>query len=385
MEIKHICIITSGFPTPNSPTRYTFVDQLACAFADAGYKITVIAPVARFKKVFDKSAFYKKYWTRKTENGNIIDVYSPLFFSYSSKRIGFINTGIWTTYNFLQCVRNELKKMEIRPDILYAHFLVPSGYTAARLGEKFNIPSFCAFGESGLWSVNSIGIKNAREGLKSISGIISVSTENKRILVENKLCDASKIEVFPNGVNHSLFYPRNKKEMRDKYGFPHDCIIGVYTGAFNESKGVMRVQKAAEGVKNLKMIYIGSGDLEPIGSNILYKGKTPHSQIPELLSAADFFVLPTLAEGCCNAIIEAMACGLPIISSDRAFNDDILNDSYAIRVNPESIEDIKKAMELLCSEPIKRETMGNRALSVSKKFDVFKRANSIINWASNKY
>ena len=58
--------------------------------------------------------------------------------------------------------------------------------------------------------------------------------------------------------------------------------------------------------------------------NILYCGKLQHECIPELLCAADFFILPTKAEGCCNAIIAAMACGLPILCSDVCDNPSIV-------------------------------------------------------------
>ena len=62
------------------------------------------------------------------------------------------------------------------------------------------------------------------------------------------------------------------------------------------------------------------------------------------LNAADFFILPTLAEGCCNAIIEAIACGLPVISSDLPFNRDILDESNSILVDPTDITSIQEAI-----------------------------------------
>ncbi len=66
--------------------------------------------------------------------------------------------------------------------------------------------------------------------------------------------------------------------------------------------------------------------------------------IPNYICASDVFVLPTTAEGCCNAIIEAMGCGLPIVSSDRAFNYDILNEENSILVDPESVDEIDNAI-----------------------------------------
>ena len=56
------------------------------------------------------------------------------------------------------------------------------------------------------------------------------------------------------------------------------------------------------------------------------------------------FLLPTLKEGCCNAIVEALACGVPVVSSNRSFNEDILNVYNSILVDPENVDDIANAI-----------------------------------------
>ena len=106
----------------------------------------------------------------------------------------------------------------------------------------------------------------------------------------------------------------------------------------------------------------------------------PHEEIPKYLSAADFFILPTQAEGCCNAIIEAMACGLPIISSDRDFNDDILNDECSIRVNPDNIEQIRNAVKKVVDDNQLREMMSKASLKKVKILELRQRARNIMDY-----
>ena len=88
----------------------------------------------------------------------------------------------------------------------------------------------------------------------------------------------------------------------------------------------------------------------------------PHEEVPLYLNAADVFVLPTLHEGCCNAVVEAMACGLPVISSDLPFNWDVLNKGNSIMVNPNSINEIRDAIVEMRDNNVKRMQLSQGAL-----------------------
>ena len=379
----NICIITHGYPTPINPSMFVFVDQLACAWADLGLKVTVINPIPLFVEYFDKNRYYKKSWEKETHNGHSIGVISPRYLRISDRKIGIIDTQKVSYKGFHRVVADSIKKMPDKPDVLYSHFL-PAGCHAGDIGNQLGIPAFCAFGESSLWSISQWDNEDVRRSLAKLSGMISVSSENKRILIKEKLFREDDIEVFPNGVDHSTFYPREKKRIRKKYGFPEDAFIGVYTGAFSNDKGVLRAQEAAMKAGKTIMIFIGSGICRPEGSNILFCDKLQHEKIPDYLSAADFFILPTKAEGCCNAIIEAMSCGLPIISSNGAYNDDILSEDYSIRTDPTDIEAMAEAIKTLKDNPELRNRMSVYAIRASKKFDISKRASAIIGFMNNK-
>ena len=109
-----------------------------------------------------------------------------------------------------------------------------------------------------------------------------------------------------------------------------------------------------------------------------------HNQIPDYLNMADIFVLPTLNEGCCNAIIEAMACGLPVISSNLPFNKDILDESNSILINPQNIEDIAKAIKLLKDNPLKRKELSKGALLAAEDLNIDRRAEKIISFINSR-
>ena len=131
-------------------------------------------------------------------------------------------------------------------------------------------------------------------------------------------------------------------------------------------KGPLRLAEAIDRLQNkgypVCSIFIGEGAQDPDCGNILFKGVLPHERMREYLNAADVFVLPTLAEGCCNAIIEAMACGLPVISSDLPFNKDLLDPTCAIEIDPTNIDMIESAIMTLYDDPALRAELAEGAL-----------------------
>lgn len=378
--MKRICIITMCYPTPKSPAQFAFVDELACAMADRGVQIDVITPTPYGKK--KSRGHMAAHWERKTPQGNVIHVYQPMMLRVSDRTIGQIKLGSISDRNFYRAVRKTLLRLP-KPDALYSHFLNPAGIAAAKLGKELGVPSFCAFGESSLWTVERIGLENATAQLSQLAGIVAVSSENKRLLSEAGIYPAEKIGVFPNSADHTVFYPRDKAACRKALGLPQDAVIGMFTGAWEERKGPLRVQQAALRIPGLKMIYAGSGAQIPEGDNVLFKGRIAHEKLPEYLSAADFFVLPTLAEGCCNAIVEAMACGLPVISSEGSFNDDILNEINSIRIDPMDVEALHAAMKRLTEDAALRERLAEGAAEMTQQLDIAQRAANILHFMEN--
>ena len=367
-----ILVVSNNYPSEQAPSYGVFVYKLVQQFAKLGHEITIISPqgiLPRFVKNTPRS-YGKELGT----------VYRPTFLSASAKNIFGFNTYRIGEFNQVRAVRRTVVKHNIEFDVIYAHFL-SNAFIAVQALKSFGKPIFAAVGE-----YNNIDVRRAyyspdhyRSLLSELKGFIAVSPQ-----VQNKLISLGvpkvKIIMKPNGVDFNFFYKRDKSEMRRKHKLPLDQNLAIFVGRLVENKGPLRVAEAVKDIDGIELMVVGSGPQEVSSQKMAFAGKVPVEMVPELLSAADFFVLPTLHEGSCNAIVEAMACGLPIISSDLPEIKVQCDPSFSILVNPMDVKAIRKAMLTIISDREKQIEMSKNALEYSKKFDIRKRAKDILNF-----
>jgi glycosyltransferase involved in cell wall biosynthesis len=284
-------------------------------------------------------------------------------------------------YTFEQAVRRTLVHIAHETDIIYGHFFYPAGRSAAQLGRAYGIPSVVRHGEGCL---HARYLKRGTEDFADISGVISNTRRLKRYCEQELGIPDERVRVFLNGVDRSIFYPRDRVAMRRRLRLPLGQFLVAFVGYFSELKGPHRVLKAIQPLEDVSALFIGShmgpDRIDLRGNKAAFIGAVEHSLLPEYLSSADAFVLPTTMEGCCNAILEAMACGVPIVSSNSDFNDEIIDDEVAIRVDPDDTDQIRQAILTLKENPGLRETFSKACLLRSRQFDINTRAREVAEW-----
>lgn len=372
----NICIIAPGYPDEKRSV-FTFVKQLVDEMASQGHVCYVIAPY---------SVTHNKRWNRKTtehidfpEGGKVV-IYRPNIITLSTLKICGFEPSRWA---FQRATNRVLNKLRGKIDCIYGHFWA-SALAGFRYAKKNNIPLFVATGESVI--PQYMANNRYSDFYEYVSGVICVSSKNLEESVLKGLTTRDKCKVIPNAINPHVFRLLNKKECRRQLNIPMDAFVVISVGWFSERKGTKRISQAIDLIQDgsIYSIFIGKGTEEPTCDNILFKGPVPHDQIPIYLNASDVFVLPTLHEGCCNAVIEAMACGLPIISSDLSFNHDILNHKNSILINPTSIQEIRKGIEKIYNNEEYRDFLAKKSLESANSLTIKKRAMNIIEFIETK-
>ena len=373
-DITSLCFIAGGYPKDDDP-QFIFLAEIIRAIADQGIRCTVIAPHSLTNALLNKRKLRPFHWIDTTLQGNSIDIYQPRCLSVSNFKL------FGKSISALLAKRATVKTFKkIRPDVdaLYAHFW-NSGVVAGEIANKYNLPFFVATGESQIWVNNQFSSAYIQKRMKNLKGVISVSTKNKNESLNLGLGADVPYIIFPNAVNISQFKPFDRVAAREVLNFPKDAFIISFVGAFIERKGPLRVLEAARKLEDpaIKIIFIGDGPQKPEGDEVLFASRIPHEEVAQYLSASDVFVLPTLAEGCSNVIVEAMACGLPIISSDLEFNHDILDSGNSILINPNDIDSIAKAIYQVKENPSWCEKLSLDSLAKVNELSIEIRAQKI--------
>ena len=366
-----ILVLVEDYPDTKRSV-FPFVKQLVDEMANQGHELQVIAPfsITKNKRLCKREEIYQ------VGSGTVV-VYRPSYFSFSTLKVGKRSLS----HLMLQrAIGRAMRRLKDKPAVVYGHFWHTAfwGYQYAR---QNNLPLFVATGESEIrFRADDI---QKRAFCDYLSGVVCVSTKNKIESVALGLTHEEKCKVFPNAIDQSLFKKLDKSDCRTRLKLPQDAFIVIFVGWFINRKGVLRVAEAISRIhegKTVHSLFIGSGNEDPACDNILFKGSVKHNDIPVYLNAADVFVLPTLHEGCCNAIVEAMACGLPVVSSDMPFNKDICNEKNSILVDPMNVEAIRSAIVSLRDDANLRDSLSNGALNSSKDLTIDKRASRIVNF-----
>jgi glycosyltransferase involved in cell wall biosynthesis len=165
-----------------------------------------------------------------------------------------------------------------------------------------------------------------RRALTRATGVIAVSGALKERIVELGI-EPEKVAVIRNGVDRSIFYPKDRAESRRKLGLSPGSRIIIAVGALVALKGFDHLIDAIALLsdKQAKLFVIGEGPervaLEAriakckLADRVFLVGSRPQTELADWYSAADLFCLASSREGCPNVVIEAMACGTPVVAA----------------------------------------------------------------------
>lgn len=212
--------------------------------------------------------------------------------------------------------------------------------------------------------------------------VSAVSQATKSDLERFYGTDAGKISIIYNGVDAMRFSPENKlfrKEVRARYGISDDALLCLFVGEYRR-KGLATVIRALGhlGEARLHLLAVGHGDQKKyhdLAAEVGISGQVtlaePARAIERVFGAADLFVFPTFYEPFGMVITEAMASGLPVITSRRAGAAEMIADGETglLVENPGDTQGLANQIQKLIADTSLREGMGKQARLAVAQYD----------------
>ena len=239
---------------------------------------------------------------------------------------------------------------------------------------------------------STYGCKNIMVKTKKF---ISVSQYRANTVIEHLGISSDKSIVVRNGIDEEKFNykmsSKEKEKIRKKYNIKKNDKVIIYTGRIVDGKGVIELLKALQMVKykDYKLLLVGSAlndikektnfeltvenEIKKLKSKVKNTGFIKYDEIPKLYKIADLAIFPsTMPDSAPLTVIEAMTCGLPIITTNSGGIPEYVNDKCAVILNIDDklIENIAWAIDNILSDDSKREEMSKEAYELSKELTI---------------
>lgn len=209
-----------------------------------------------------------------------------------------------------------------------------------------------------------------RRAARQAFRVITVSEFSRSRIIAWASLDPDHVINVGNGVDSS--YHQGASAFAP--GYPYLLCVGNRKGHKNEARVVEAFAKA-EISQDIRLIFTGnpSNELDHLGrtfsitERLVFLGQIPEAELPGLYRGSLALLFPSLYEGFGLPIIEAMACGTPVLTANTTALPEIAGDA-ALLVNPLSVEEIKEGIEQLCCNLKLRERLRRRGLIRSTQF-----------------
>jgi len=297
-----ILLVSQMYPGPDAPELGTFVADLEAALAARGHELA--------RAVVD--------------------------------RRGGRSRHLWLAREVAATARR------FRPDVVYAHFLVPAGLLAVLAGRAPAVVT--AHGQDVENALGSAAVRRlTRLTVGHAAGVVAVSGWLRERLERAVPAARGRVEVIDCGVDLDRFAPADPEAARAELGWYPDGTAFVCAGALTERKNVLRLARAFERRGEGSLAFVGDGPLRAAlegRPGIHLAGPVPHRAVARWLQAADVVCQPSLIEPFGLVTLEALACGRPVVATQVGGPPEFVPGEAGVLVDPGDEDGLVAALDV---------------------------------------
>lgn len=251
-------------------------------------------------------------------------------------------------------------------DLVHAWFGFPCGLMAMILGKPYivslrgsDVPGYnerFSIQYRFLTPLIKIIWRNAEKVVANSSGLKELARETMEI----------SFDVIPNGVDTEKFRTSDSET--------GEVLHLLCVARLTSRKRIRDIIESIKDLEKVDLTLVGEGPEEEelnklvsdldIEDRVEFRGYVPHEKLPEIYNRSDIFILPSLKEGMSNTILEAMASGLPIITTDTGGTEELIKDNGII-VDKKRPESIKNAIKYYQEDETRIRTQGEKSRQIA--------------------
>jgi glycosyltransferase involved in cell wall biosynthesis len=356
LKNKTLIVIANRFPTQNGSVKkgyniHTWVEMMKSSFK----KVIVLVPTPFFPKsalFLPVPSIYKELAQVKDYSYDTVSIYYPLFFTLPISRYRKKNS-IYASLATQKCIA----KNNLSGDLIHAHFTDVAGHVAKTVADKLKIPFFLTLREDHKWLLSQEKETRHTAVWSAAKKVIRVNNQDVQLIKKHN----PHTVTIPNPFDSDLFHPRNTFVCRKKLGLSQEKKIFLHVGYYMISqKNQITLVHAMKKVVSLQpdaLLYLigGGSDKEKIHKevvrlglekNVFLVGGVDHKKIAIWMNAADVFVLPSYSESFGIVLVEALACGLPCITTVNGGSEEVITQPYLgiVLSDPNSVNALASAL-----------------------------------------
>ena len=382
-----VCLLTSSFPRFRGDSAGAFIYHLAKALREKEVDIDVVCP-------HDPGSRYFDIWDRVRIRR--VPYSYPLGVQKLCYGAGILNNirknpvlvfqvpGLF----FAEAAFASLVISKGKADILHAHWSVPQGMVGALCKRLLGVKLVISVHGSDVFGFRHPTLSKINGKVISCADACTVNSRATQKLVAG----ASKrdnIKIIPMGVDLGLFQERKCREKFGERSTSHEQTI-LFVGRLIEFKGVEYLVRAIPKIRvsypKAKVLVIGSGpekarlvklaEILNVQDSVVFKKEIPQEELPDYYCVADVVVLPSIhtrkgeTEGLGVVLLEAMACGVPVVGSNVGGIPDIIKHGetglLAAEKDPEDLAD--KILKLVDDKRLRKRVIENGLKLVRENF-----------------
>jgi teichuronic acid biosynthesis glycosyltransferase TuaC len=334
-----VLVFSTVYPSGLQPHHGIFVQQRVAGYPD-DLETRSVAPQAWFPFTAALRPGYRPVLPRSERLANGIPILHPRFLSLPA--VGKCLDGALLAASVLPGLLRLRRSFPF--DVIDAHFGYPEGPAAVLLGRLFRIPVVLTLrGLEHRLSAYRLRRPQLAFAVRGADRVVAVS-EDLRAVALAAGAPPERVRTIANGVDTALFKPRDRAAARRALGLPEEGTYLLTVGSLSERKGAHLVLEAlgrlAASLPNLRYLVVGGAGAEGdegeahrhraaelgVAGRVTFAGPRRREELPDWYNAADLFVLPSSLEGCPNVVVEALACGTPVVATPAGGIPQLLAD-----------------------------------------------------------